>query len=240
MDEWTGNPQCEDGYVRIANELFEVLMAMPMTVREFKVMLGIMRMTYGWNRKTARLVQKNLAIMTGIDPTNLSKTIKALRAKAMIFVDENRMVTVNKRYREWVVGDMKLSIETTFIGALRKRGLWNGKKSGLVPADWVRLARWAGEVGLEPFVDKVESKMAKVRINSLGFFFADTHGSCVFERVYFREMEAAWEREKRSEADSLPRRQHEENSGSLASSRDILRGLFGQEFGETQEPLSQE
>ena len=48
------NPQKEEGYTAIANDLFEAVYRFNFTLRELKVLLSIIRRTYGYNRKEAR------------------------------------------------------------------------------------------------------------------------------------------------------------------------------------------
>ena len=49
------NPQKENGYTTIANELLEAIYCSKFSPTEFKMLLFIFRYTYGFNRKVARL-----------------------------------------------------------------------------------------------------------------------------------------------------------------------------------------
>lgn len=44
-------PQVEDGYTRIANELFDAILGAQFTAREMSVLMAIIRKTYGFNKK---------------------------------------------------------------------------------------------------------------------------------------------------------------------------------------------
>lgn len=46
------NPQIENGYTRIANELLEALLLANLSKRQLLVALAVIRQTYGFNRKT--------------------------------------------------------------------------------------------------------------------------------------------------------------------------------------------
>ena len=47
-----GNPQLEDGYVRIANELFAAMAAFGFTGRQMAVLMVIIGKTYGYNKNS--------------------------------------------------------------------------------------------------------------------------------------------------------------------------------------------
>lgn len=96
-------PQVEDGYTRIANELFEVVMSAPLTLREMRVTLAILRLTYGWNRKQARVTGGLLSKLTGMPATNASRTLASLVSKNVIVRHggSRSPVSLNKRSSEW-------------------------------------------------------------------------------------------------------------------------------------------
>lgn len=46
----------DDGYTRFANELLEAIASADLTARQLKVMLAYVRKTYGFNKKTDRIL----------------------------------------------------------------------------------------------------------------------------------------------------------------------------------------
>nr|WP_249532890.1 replication protein [Escherichia coli] len=54
----------EDGFMRVANEITDSLLMADLTVRQLKVMLAIMRKTYGFNKPMDRLTNTQIAAMT--------------------------------------------------------------------------------------------------------------------------------------------------------------------------------
>ena len=46
------NPQIEDGYTKIANELLEAFSKHNFSAYETRVLMAIIRKTYGWNKKS--------------------------------------------------------------------------------------------------------------------------------------------------------------------------------------------
>lgn len=96
-------PQVEDGHTRIANELYEQVIAAPFTLREMRVVLAIIRLTYGWNRKQARVTGGLLAKLTGLPGTIAAKVLAGLIAKNVILRHggSRSPVSLNKHADEW-------------------------------------------------------------------------------------------------------------------------------------------
>ncbi|MBW5801160.1 replication protein [Halomonas elongata] len=102
-DETPRGPQVEDGYTRIANELLEQVMAAPFTLREMRVVMAVIRLTYGWNRKQARVTGGLLAKLTGIHDSTCAKVLSGLIEKRVILRHggSRSPVSLNKHAAEW-------------------------------------------------------------------------------------------------------------------------------------------
>jgi len=102
------NPQCEDGYTRIANELLTALCRAKLTLYEWRVLIAVVRLTYGYNRKTDQISIKQIGQLTGIqDTASVSKTLRELHKKDMITLikQKNRLILgIQKNYDRWRVG----------------------------------------------------------------------------------------------------------------------------------------
>ncbi|MGQ7249552.1 replication protein [Halomonas sp. V046] len=93
----------EDGFTRIANELMEQVMAAPLTLREMRVVLAVIRLTYGWNRKQARVTGGLLGKLTGLPDTKASQTLAALVEKNVVtrHGGSRSPVSFNKHADQW-------------------------------------------------------------------------------------------------------------------------------------------
>ena len=101
------SPQLEKGHTRIANELLEALARYPFCGAESRIIMFVIRNTYGWNRKEALISYGMIA--KGIDVNisyakklmkNLIKNRVILRAK-----QKNRnLLALNKTYTSWGCG----------------------------------------------------------------------------------------------------------------------------------------
>lgn len=67
----------DDGYTRVANELLEAIASADLTARQLKVMLAYVRKTYGFNKKTDRIADEQIAQVTGLSRQNVNKAKKS-------------------------------------------------------------------------------------------------------------------------------------------------------------------
>lgn len=90
----------DDGYTRIANELLEAVMAADLTARQLKVVLAVIRKTYGFGKKFDRITNTQIAMMTGIHHTHVCKAKNEMIAMSII-VTNGHAIGVNKVISEW-------------------------------------------------------------------------------------------------------------------------------------------
>jgi phage replication O-like protein O len=108
--EYNGSPQTEDGFTRIANELLEAIILSRFSGRQINIIFAIIRCTYGFNKKQDAVSSWQLAKMTNIDRSHVSKTINELVKLNVIkrlpsgrhshgrFVND---LAINKYYEQW-------------------------------------------------------------------------------------------------------------------------------------------
>jgi phage replication O-like protein O len=75
---YNGNPQKENGYTPIANELLEAILLYPFTARHLSIILCVCRMTYGYSKKSDALSGWQIANMTNIDRSHISRSLEEL------------------------------------------------------------------------------------------------------------------------------------------------------------------
>ena len=105
------SPQTENGYTRIANELYEQIMYAGFSKRELLIILAVMRLTYGFNKSVAEISFFELGLMTGIRKDDASKATTDLEEKGVIQVRKLRTsaqgydvkeIGINKDYEQWI------------------------------------------------------------------------------------------------------------------------------------------
>ena len=105
-----GKPELHDGYLRIANELWQALIDYDLTAAQMKLIAVIIRETYGYNRKSKDLSLSYLAKAIHRDERNTRRALNALMKKKVVkeygepTPRKSREIGVNKYYQEWIRG----------------------------------------------------------------------------------------------------------------------------------------
>ncbi|WP_312631571.1 replication protein [Pantoea piersonii] len=90
----------DDGYTKVANELLEAIASADLTARQLKIMLAYMRKTYGFNKKSDRIADEQIASITGISRQNVNKAKKELLEMNCLF-REGSQIGINKEVSAW-------------------------------------------------------------------------------------------------------------------------------------------
>lgn len=101
----TNGPQLENGYLRIANELFDAILQAGFSKRELCVMLALVRQTYGYGKKTDDITVNRLASIAGIHRQGCSETLKTLIDKNCVLKRDGKygyVLELQKNYRSWL------------------------------------------------------------------------------------------------------------------------------------------
>ncbi len=96
------NPQCEDGFTRIANELLDAMCKLHLSGNQWKVLHAVIRKTYGWNKTVDFLTGTQIAEMTEMYSTHVYTALRVLRERRII-TWHRRLVAVQKDYEQWKV-----------------------------------------------------------------------------------------------------------------------------------------
>ncbi|HDK2191845.1 TPA: phage DNA ejection protein [Escherichia coli] len=111
----------EDGFMRVANEITDSLLMADLTVRQLKVMLAIMRKTYGFNKPMDRLTNTQIAAMTGIHHTHVCAAKRQLIERKFLIADGVK-IGVNKVVSQWISQD-SLTLAKTANKTLAKSAM---------------------------------------------------------------------------------------------------------------------
>jgi len=112
------NPQKEDGFTPIANEIMEALARTSLSDRESRILCVILRRTYGWNKKQDRISLSQFSKMTGIAIPNCSITLERLALRRIIIRGNNvfaRTYSIQKNYGKWLSPPITLSKPITKV-----------------------------------------------------------------------------------------------------------------------------
>lgn len=109
------SPQKENGFTGISNEILEALCRSKMTGRELRVVLYIIRCTYGFGRKEVSLSLQEIATATSMKRQHAHRIISNLssyRVTAVTSEGDRRKQTFkfNKNYDEWIEKPAKKTV----------------------------------------------------------------------------------------------------------------------------------
>lgn len=129
------NPQIEDGYIRIANELFEAIyMHYDFTKRQLKVISTIIRNSYGWNRKECKMTIREIEEKTGMKYQHIYPVIKELISMNVIKISGEsascRTFKLNKNYTEWRLTKTVSEILTETVNPTNQNGYTDTNQNG--------------------------------------------------------------------------------------------------------------
>lgn len=101
------SPQCENGYVRIANELYEAILRSKLHGQELKVMLAVIRLTYGFGKKEDAISHGQISKLTGIPRVKVIKIVQRLVLYRVLGSSPQgtrkpSIMRINKDFDSWV------------------------------------------------------------------------------------------------------------------------------------------
>jgi phage replication O-like protein O len=100
------SPQLENGYTRFANEWFERLLSLRLPGQEIRIVLAVIRKTYGYGKKKDNISYGQLAKITNIPRPRVIQHVKSLVSKKVLGslnngTREPLTIWFNKHYSQW-------------------------------------------------------------------------------------------------------------------------------------------
>jgi len=118
------NPQKENGYTAIANEILERLYAIPLSGSEYKIILCILRKTYGWRKKSDYISLSQLVEEVRLSKKQICEAVNKLCAKQIIIKNKFKFRTseyyFNKDFELWITQDRTIGSYEKVNHNLRK------------------------------------------------------------------------------------------------------------------------
>ncbi|WP_080473421.1 replication protein [Serratia marcescens] len=94
----------DDGYTRLANELYEELIGANLTRNQAKVAHAVCRKTYGFNKKMDRIADSQIAELTNLPRQKVNKAKNEL-ILMRVLLKEGALIGPNKTLEEWQIPD---------------------------------------------------------------------------------------------------------------------------------------
>jgi phage replication O-like protein O len=99
------SPQLEDGFTRIANELFEAVLGFGFTQRQLLVALTVLRKTYGYGKKEDDMSASQISEICKVGRQHVTTVLGELARMNVISKAPGHfgmIVGINKKYGEWL------------------------------------------------------------------------------------------------------------------------------------------
>jgi len=100
------NPQKENGYTTIANEIMDALIHYRLPGEQRQILDAIFRKTYGFRKRQDAIALSQFVKMTGLKKPNIIRAIQGLLSKKIIVVIKKdnapaHVYEFNKNYEQW-------------------------------------------------------------------------------------------------------------------------------------------
>lgn len=103
------NVQLENGYIKIANDLFEQFFTRDFSAKQLRILLLVIRFSYGFNKKTALISPQNRFEMAFLYQCDIKKELNYLESNGVILCDYSKKIfAVNKNFDEWKIAHHNL------------------------------------------------------------------------------------------------------------------------------------
>lgn len=128
---YNGKPEIDDGHTKIANELLDAIICSDFSKRQLKILLFIIRKTYGWNKSEDDISRTQIVDETGLKSPHVTTTIQELLELNVIIVSAGKYAKrykINKYYDTWRFNELKEVTETVIITETVINSYRNGNK----------------------------------------------------------------------------------------------------------------
>lgn len=116
----------DDGYTRLATMLLEEYAGANLNRRHYKVLLAVLRLTYGWNKKSDRMTDQQISDICKLPRQKVNEAKNELISMNIIIREGNR-IGPNKNVSEWDFSQCHQSGDT-----VTKAGTKSVTKMGVV------------------------------------------------------------------------------------------------------------
>lgn len=97
------SPQTKHGYARVANELLQAIYRFPFSGQELRVVLWVVRQSFGWSRRETPAVSvRELGDQIFMPPATVGWVTKGLRSRGILVRTAAGGWRLNKNYDEWL------------------------------------------------------------------------------------------------------------------------------------------
>jgi phage replication O-like protein O len=118
---YNGKPEIDDGHTKIANELLDIIISTDFTKRQYKILLFIIRKTYGWNKPDDDIARSLISDATGLKNSHITTTIQELLSMNVLIISNGKSAKnyrLNKYYDTWRITETVIVTKTVIVPKL--------------------------------------------------------------------------------------------------------------------------
>lgn len=116
--DYIGKPEVDDGHTKIANELLDAVIGHDFSKRQLKILLFIMRKTYGWNKSEDEISRSQIMEATGLLNPHITTALQELQNANVLIISPGKHAKrfkINKYYDQWRVTKTVTITETVTV-----------------------------------------------------------------------------------------------------------------------------
>jgi len=158
-------PQLEDGYARISNELLEGFARVQLSGYQWRLVMVIIRHTYGWGKKTDQISITQFQKETGLDRRHIARALNDLISRKIIAKNGNTYVAtygIQKDFTQWKLLPKSALIAKNGNETVAKIGTHKRKKENKDSSDFFSLKK---RYPFSELIDRCFSAIASTRKN---------------------------------------------------------------------------
>jgi len=134
--------ELENGYLRLANQIQDALCIVELSGREFRVLNAIVRLTYGWSKKSDRIANSLIADKTALKVKHVSEAVLNLAYRNIIIlrrIGQTRYIGINTNLDKWAYAKpnctrcpaaFPAAEAVTWVVSIPEVSLYNPQKQG--------------------------------------------------------------------------------------------------------------
>ena len=125
------NPQKENGYTPIANDIMDALVGIRIPGEARQMLDFVLRKTYGWGKPSDNISVSQFQAATGIKKPNLIRARKILLEMNLIIIKKDNDIPeyrINKDFETWAPLSKKITLSKKIIVVIEKDNLPLSKK----------------------------------------------------------------------------------------------------------------
>jgi len=108
-DEVSNKLYLEDNFTQVPNEILETLARTHLSPNEWKIVILVIRKTYGWHKPDDWIALSQIEKHTGITRSNVCRYIKSLVRRKILVKLDNWNIGLNEDCTQWIYGVSSVS-----------------------------------------------------------------------------------------------------------------------------------